>query len=128
MVFQSAWWSVELPAGWSAHVDGNCATFCADPPLGVLQISGARKDTGVVTDQDLTEFTEERITPGVRLDGATFATFSGATAKYQKDGLFWQEWWLRSKHIMVYVTYNVIQESEAAEQVAVQGILASLRP
>ena len=126
MIFTSAWWSVELPPNWSANPDGNCATLRADPPLGVLQISAARKDTGVVTDQDLTEFAEMRIAPKTRLAGVSFGAFSGATAMYRKDGLFWQEWWLRSKDMMVYATYNVVQESEAAELRTVEGILASL--
>lgn len=126
MIFASAWWSVELPQQWSGHPDGQCAAFRADPPLGVLQISAARKDAGPVTDQDLTEFAEERIAPEVPLDGVRFGAFSGVTAKYRKDGLLWQEWWLRSGPLMVYVTYNVVQEHEASEQDAIASILASL--
>jgi hypothetical protein len=92
MVFKSTWWSVELPNGWSAHREENCAIFRAELPLGVLQISSARKGAGVVTDRDLTEFAEERISPEIRLEGVIFGAFSGTTAKYRKDGLFWQEW------------------------------------
>jgi hypothetical protein len=67
-----------------------------------------------------------RIAPKTRLAGVSFGAFSGATTMYRKDGLFWQEWWLRSKDMMVYATYNVVQESEAAELRTVEGILASL--
>ena len=42
-----------------------------------------------------------------------------------KGGMFWVEWWLRLEDLMMYVTYNVVQGSEAEFDV-VQSILASV--
>ncbi|HMD72185.1 MAG TPA: hypothetical protein VKF41_12610 [Bryobacteraceae bacterium] len=126
MIYKSEWWSVELPAHWSGYPDAGCSTFRAEPSLGVLQISAVRKDTGIVTEEDLREFAEERIAPGLRLERVWFDALSGLMANYRRDGLHWQEWWLRSGPLMVYVTYNVSQEYAAAEQVAISSILCSL--
>ena len=126
MIYESEWWSIELPPHWSGYPDAGCSTFRAEPPLGVLQISAARKERTVVTDEDLREYTDERIASGVRPERASFDAFSGFTASQRKDGLFWQEWWLRSGKLLVYATYNVDQEYAAAELVGVSSILSSL--
>ena len=126
MIYRSEWWSVDLPPNWSGHRDDACSTFCAEPSLGVLQISTARKETGPVSEDDLREFAADRIALGVPIEHAGFATFSGFTASHQKNGLLWEEWWLRSGHLMVYATYNVDHNDATAEQVVVSRILSSL--
>ena len=117
---------MELPPDWSGSLGGNCATLRANPPLGVLQISAARKEAGIITDEDLVQFAEDRIAPETPLNSVECGAFSGATARYRKDGLFWQEWWLKSNRLMVYVTYNVVQEHEGAEGDVIQSILATM--
>jgi hypothetical protein len=128
MIYKSAWWSVELPPNWRGNPDADCATFRADHPSfgGVLQISAAQKDTGIVTDQDLREFARDRLIAGAPLDSVRFGECSGFTTRYRKGGLSWQEWWLRSEHLMIYATYNIISEKEGAEQDDIVSILSSL--
>jgi hypothetical protein len=127
MVYKSEWWSVDLPANWSGHRSNACSTFSAKPPLGVLQISAARKDTGIVSDDDLRDFAEDHIgRPGVRIEPAGLGLFFGFTAGHREDGLFWRKWWVRSGHLMVFITYNVNQDYEATEELVVSKILSSL--
>jgi hypothetical protein len=127
MTYKASWWSVDLPTDWRGYPDAGCSTFRADPPLGVLQISAARKDAGIVTDQELKEFAESRLGREVTLRNAAFGNFAGLTAAYRKDGLFWEEWWLKAGCLMVYVTYNVVESGEAVEQAAITRILGSLK-
>jgi hypothetical protein len=127
-IFDGIWWRVRLPSGWSGHPDKECATFRARPPRGALQISSARKDEGRVTDQDLKEFAEGRVPLSTALRALTIGLFSGFSAEYSREGCFWKEWWLRSGHLMVYVTYNVEGGSEDSETAAVERIMASLEP
>jgi hypothetical protein len=127
MIYKSEWWSVDLPPNWSGHPDDSCSTFSAEPSLGVLQISAARKDTGIVSEDDLGEFAEHRIGHlGIRIEHVGPGLFSGFTASYRENCLFWRKWWVRSDHLMVFITYNVDQGNEAAEQLVVLGILSSL--
>jgi len=127
MTYKSVWWSVELPSQWVGYPDGDCSTFHADPAVGVLQISTAHKENEIILDADLTEFAYGRIAPGIQLERITFGAFSGFTASDRKNELSWQEWWLGSKQLMVYVTYNVVHGNEPTEKDAVTGILGSLR-
>ncbi|MGH9776939.1 MAG: hypothetical protein ACRD5I_00860 [Candidatus Acidiferrales bacterium] len=123
----SGLWSVELPSGWTGHAGQECATFQANPPLGALQISSARKDSAPVSDKHLKEFASERLPPGVLLKEAGYGSFSGFSAEYAKEDRFWKEWWLKSGQLMVYVTYNVVQEMKDSERDSVERILASLK-
>jgi hypothetical protein len=123
---REAWWSVTLPSNWRGHRDQDCTTFRANPPCGVLQISAARKDIEAVTDDDLREFAEERVGPGVALNEVQLATSAGVTAKYERDGLLWQEWWLKSGQLMIYATYNVVATHPVNEEDELLRILNSL--
>ena len=126
--FDGAWWSVTLPLGWDGRPDKECATFQRNPPLGVLQISSARKDIGPVTAEDLREFAEERVASGVQLLEVSHGPFSGFSAEHSKEGRFWREWWLRSGQLTVYVTYNVAQGNARIEKDEVERIIESLKP
>ena len=126
MIFNSLWWSVGLPQHWWGHSEEACVTFQANPPCGALQISAARRDGEIVTDQDLREFAEDRRDPAAQLAHVTFGAFSGVSASCLKAGIFWVEWWLRSEDLMMYATSNVVQGSETREFNVVQSILASV--
>lgn len=126
--FVSAWWSVDLPEGWSGHQEEKCATLSRTSSMGVLQMSAARKQEGPVTDDDLQEFARDQVPSGVRLRRVEFKSFSGFSAAYVKNQLFWREWWLRSGQLMVYVTYNVAHGKEHIEATDLDMILASLKP
>jgi hypothetical protein len=126
--FLSSWWSADLPSGWRGVEEAKCATISRQPPLGVLQISSARKPEGLVTDQDLQSFAEEHIVAGKSLVQIEYKSFSGFSADYTKGHLFWKEWWLRSGNIMIYATYNVERSKEDIEKNDLDYILSSLNP
>lgn len=126
--FVSTWWSVDLPERWSGHQEEKCAVLSKTPSVGVLQMSAARKQEEPVTDDDLLEFARAQVPSGVRLSRTEFKSFSGFSAAYVKNRLLWREWWLRSGHLMVYVTYNVAHGKEHTEAADLDMILASLKP
>jgi hypothetical protein len=125
--YESRWWSVDLPPGWTASTGGECATFRATPPLGVLQISSARKNSASIQDDDLKEFANERLDRDVQLSVVAFGPFSGFTSEREEKSLFWKEWWLRSGQVMLYVTYNVRSKYKRSEMDAVEAILRNAR-
>jgi hypothetical protein len=129
--FDGIWWSVEVPPGWHARGDEECATFQGTPFIGAFQISSAHNETSPITDADVEEFALGRIPEGVRLVQVKYGQFWGLTACFQKDDLVWREWWLRSGRLMIYATYNVAAQSlDAAvkEQADVESMLATLKP
>jgi len=128
--YDGIWWSVEVPTGWLARADRECATFQQSPSLGAFQISSARKDSPI-TDSDLKEFANEQVPQGTPLVGVAYGDFSGFTACYQRDDFMWREWWLRSGPLMVYATYNVSKNSvrvAVREQADLEQMLATLKP
>lgn len=127
-IFNGIWWRVRLPDGWSGSQDKECATFLARIPLGALQISSARKDSGRVTDRELKKLAKERVPADIRITRVVPGSFSGFSAEYVKGDSFWKEWWLRLGQLMVYVTYNGPHGKEGFEREDVQRILASLDP
>ena len=127
MIYKSSWWSVELPPSWHGYPDADCTTFRADTSDGgVLQISAACKDTGIVTDQDLQEFALDRLVAGAPFDSVRFRECSGFTTRFRKGRFSWQEWWLKLENLMIYATYNIVSEREYSEQQDVVSILSSL--
>lgn len=126
-IFDGVWWTVELPAGWSAKADGECATFWTDADVGVLQISSAKKEAGWITDEDLKEFARERVARS-QLSNERHGLFSGFVTEYVKGHLYWKEWWLRSGKLMIYVTYNKEGSRIGAVEKDVELILRSLKP
>jgi hypothetical protein len=127
--FDGVWWSVSVPTGWIAQGEEKCATFRGTPPLGILQISSARKDVGPITDDDLREFAAEEVGTGESLMEVSYGSFSGFAAVLRRGDLIWRQWWLRSGTLMIYATYNVSQHKEAdavSEQEFVERILRSL--
>jgi len=128
--FDGIWWSVEVPPGWHAHRDEECATFQGSPSIGAFQIGSAQKEVGPITDADLEELALDRIPERVQLVQVAYGQFSGFTASFQKDDLMWKEWWLRAGRLMVYASYNVVAHSlDAAvnEQADVETMLATLK-
>jgi hypothetical protein len=99
----------------------------ADDPERAAQLAQAAMEAGdAVSDQDLREFAEDRIAPGMRLDHVEFGQFSGFTGTYLKGNSCWNEWWLRSEHLMLYATYNVGEQAAKTELSAIRSILSSL--
>jgi len=129
--FDGIFWSLQVPPGWHAHRDEECATFQGTPSIGAFQISAAQKEVSPITNADLEEFALHRIPDGVQLVRVAYGEFLGFTASFQKDDLMWKEWWLRAGRLMVYATYNVVVSSlDAAikEQADVENMLATLKP
>jgi hypothetical protein len=127
-VFKSAWWSINLPPGWTGIEEKECVTFRGSPSLGILQVSSARKDKGPVTDQDLREFAQSTAASNIQLHRVSYSRFSGFYAQYQKGSLFWKEWWLRSGQLMLYATYNMLQDKKELEEPIIEKIICSLQP
>jgi hypothetical protein len=129
--FDGIWWSVEVPPGWRALRDAQCATFHRTPSIGAFQISSARKEAAPITNDDLKAFAINRIPEGAQLLRITYGQFSGFTASFRKDGSMWREWWLGAGKLMVYATYNVVADrldAAVKEQGDVESILATLKP
>src|SRR3954471_21903293 len=125
VVFQSHWWSVNLPEGWETRVEENGVSFRQRPEIGVLQISAARKEAAV-TDADLIEFTDTA--SNATLEPVEFDLFSGFARRQKTQEQYLKEWWLRHGELAIFATYVVPVGCENVEATDIHGILTSLVP
>ena len=127
MSFNSSWWSVQLPSEWTITEDGQCATLSGKHFSSAFQISAARKERGLVTDEELKDFVSERLTNNV-LSQIDTGLFSGFYAERSESGVFWREWWLCAGSLMIYASYNVDEKFKNAETSLINHIVESLKP
>ena len=125
--FRTDWWTIEVPIDWTANQDPECATFLASPPIGALQISAAKKDNGLATDDDLRDFAGKHIEAGRALQHVHHGTFAGFAVEHVTQGRYWKEWWLRADNLMVFATYNCDEAQKGLEDSVAEVILSSLR-
>jgi hypothetical protein len=125
-VFNSRWWSIELPLGWQAVEDADCVTLSRNNCSSAFQISAARKGDQPVTDEDLSDFAAQRVGGKTPLRKMDTDRFTGFYAEHIEDGIFWREWWLRAGNLMVYCSYNVEEKLKESESVLVDNIVESL--
>ena len=127
-IYESTYWSVTLPPNWTGNQEENLSTFTSTPEIGALQISWTLKENGLVTDEDILEFADDSIKDGITTYSVSIAGFSGLYITYEEDKVFWREWWLRHKNLMLYVTYNSDANLKDSETEIIDGILSSLQP
>lgn len=125
--FNTNWWSCEIPSEWSAEVDDICTTFTANPPIGSLQISSAKKENGHVTDNDLLEFAEENLALCSTPITIKLNDIDGFNFSYTKEGFIFREWWLRRKSVLVYVTYTCEIKQKNQDITEIEQIIKSLK-
>lgn len=124
-----AFGTLRLPSDWMATSEPDCVTLLArSNSRGALQISTVTKELGDITESDLREFALERVGEEVLLQNIQTRHLRGISAGYCRDGVFWQEWWLAAKSLMIYVTYNVEQPFKGLEDETVQEIVNSITP
>lgn len=126
--FVSHWWSVKLPADWQASESDECVTLSGKRFSSAVQITAARKEACLITDEDLKEFADKRLIEKTSLSKVNITMFAGLYAERVQNGIFWREWWLRSGNLMVYVTYNIEEKFREAERFLVDTIVGSLSP
>lgn len=128
MIYESAWWSLEYPDGWEADQDEYCTSLYDPEGSGALQVSAARNDTRPVTDEDLMDHVSARVREGAEMSRSANSFMTGFTTTLAREHNVWQEWWLRSASLVVYVTYICPVEDLGREREAVNAIIESIRP
>jgi hypothetical protein len=123
----SNWWSAHLPKDWHAEEDSECVTLSRNGFPSALQLSAARKENTLITDDELRDFAGSRLSTESASKANTGA-FSGFYAERTEDGVFWREWWLRAGHLMIFASYNIVDELKDSEKEAVDAIIRSLIP
>jgi hypothetical protein len=126
MRYEGSWWSIEVPEGWDIDQDEYCTSFVSPSGTGALQISAARKQSGVISDDDLLAQAQKRTEAGASLSPVATAHASGFTAAHARENSEWQEWWLRSDDTLLYVTWIRAAGDDAGEDAVAREMIETL--
>jgi hypothetical protein len=126
-IYQSDWWSVQVPDGWFVQPENECIFFFAETRSEPLQINAARKEFGEVTAEDLRELSSDHIQDDTNAVSIIVGEFQRRTASWVSDEIYSRCWWLRSGRLLVYVTHNRSIDDECEEDVVVESIVSSLK-
>lgn len=125
--YKSKFWQLDLPDAWAVDEDDEIACFYMDEGFGELQISASKLDEQVTQDT-LLSMAAEHLEAGAEPEQVQCGAFSGITVYYEFEGEFWQEWYLMSGTLMLFVTYVCDLDDEGKEVDMVEVILSSLKP
>ena len=121
--YESAWWSAEIPSGWTAEADEACATFLRSG--GALQISAARKDFGDVTDEDVAEYARDTYGSEASFLPAAFGVLRGLHHEWEEGGAARQAWLLRQGRVLLFITYYSESPALGSELSDVRQVILS---
>lgn len=123
-VCKTKYWQVNIPDDWQyEHQSDSDVLFCEDG-VGEIQFSATQFDSPV-TEEHLYELSAEHANADE--DEVEFGEFSGITFEYETEDEFWQEWYLMSDKILLFITYTCELGKEENEIDVVEFILDSLK-
>lgn len=119
-------WSIEILLGWEWSVDPECLSISKSDGIGSLQISGAVKDLGSVTAEDLLSMVDG---PAAAADSVALSAgaFSGRSWSYDETDTRWRKWALGAGNLLLFVTYNCALAEAGIEDAEVNHMLSTLR-
>lgn len=118
-------WSVEIPDGWSARHEEDCATIADESDVGALQISAAFKD-GDVTDDDLRDFAADHLDAGAVAAPAPCGNFVGFQIAFGDGEFVCRQWFLRSRQQALFVTHTCAESDRGSLDDAIDKVLSTL--
>lgn len=117
-------WIADVPEGWSGGPDDHCYTFTAGQEgVGALQLTAALAPEEL-TDDDLRDLAGDDAEGAAKARCGEFVGLHVSAVKAEQS---WQQWWLRSGSVMLFVTYICDAADEGAEVIPVGQFLDSLR-
>ncbi len=125
-IFESSWWSLQLPEGWEWEEDEDCVSFFSDDSVGELEVSAYQKEGAKVDDADLLEFIPEEI-PVASGTPVKIGEFTGFLISYHEDEVYWRQWWLKAGQILVYLTYNTDSADQGTKDAVTDQIVSTLK-
>jgi hypothetical protein len=120
--YETSWWSVELPYGWSVEEHPICTTFKCLDLQGVFQISAYRKESEVGKDE-IAALADEDTEPWP----VKIGTLAGVCTTHNRDGVCLRRWWLLRGRTLIFATYKGPIAKADAEIGAAENLLKTVQ-
>ena len=118
---------MEVASGWLADESPECITFCREEGRGALQISAYKHESGIVPEDDVSDFTRNELPDEAILQQVSCGEFIGSGLEYADDGKFWLKRLLRRGPVLLYVSYNSSAEDWPLEMDDVNRMITTLK-
>ena len=118
-------WEISLPDHWEVEVDEDSTSLYDPEGPGTLQISAMRQDQAISED-DLREMAADHLAAGAEPEDVELGDFDGFVLRYDTDGEFWSEWYLKADDRMLFITYACALDEEGEEEDIVEAVLDTL--
>lgn len=118
-------WVLNLPERWNGHHGTDSDTIFYQDGVGVVDISSLMNDV-VAKEKDLLFYASEYLEKTIETSPIQLGDFSGFYLEYDKEGDFWWRAFLKSGHVLIFISYNCKSNEKHLELEAVQEILQSL--
>jgi len=128
--YQTDLWKLTVSAPWQLRQVDQCIEITQPEGMGAIHISAARKQKGLVSDDDLRNSAAKELPEGEELSEAFFGEFTGFSTSYTDwhTDTFWKKWWLGNRDVMLYLTYNCNRGDEELELPYAEKLLTHLEP
>lgn len=123
---ESQWWILELPDEWDAEQDEDTILVSDEDGVGEIAITTLQKESGQVTDAELKEYAEDITASYGGGKSVTVADLSGYYFQYHEEDDYVREWYLRTDHLLLLITYSCDAENAAMDDGVVDEILSTL--
>ena len=118
-------WELKLSPGWDAQDDDECLTLTKSDD-GAFQLSGAVKQSGLVSQADLRSY-EDTVPLGGSFEAYSAGLFQGFTSSFTEEQTLWRKYWVAHRSLLIFATYNGTADAWRSEEKEVNRMLCSLR-
>ncbi|WP_250657192.1 hypothetical protein [Alkalimarinus coralli] len=123
--YSGHYWVLNLPDQWNGHRGSESDSIFYQDGVGVVDITSIMNDV-VAQDKDLRFYASEYLDKAAETTPIQLGDFSGFCLEYDEDGDFWWRAFVKSGHVLVFISYNCKNNEKRLELEAVQEILQSL--
>ena len=127
------WFTLQFPEGWSAATEDCVTTLRSPEGIGVLYVSGGRHAGGPRSGFGGASFLLRFLGHiGVDAEAAAFQDWQGVGCRMYSfdrvaEGRYWRYWSITDDETALLVSYTCAREQQAAEQMAVEDMVRSVR-
>jgi hypothetical protein len=125
-VIETQWWTMLLPPEWSAEEDGDDILISDIDGVGVLEVSCIKKESGDITEIDLTQFTSEPSKVAAKEASIETDFFQGSYFEYAEDGEWCRDWFLVSGDLLIIAGYTCLLEDKYMDDASVDELVGSI--
>lgn len=125
-VVESQWWVIDLPPEWQAEQDEDTILISDEDGVGELAITTLEKEQGLVSDEELLEYSQDVSEEFGQGQPVMVAELSGYYFAYHDGDDAVRDWYLRCDGLLMLMTYSCSVDNDGMDNAAINEIIGTL--